>query len=57
MKRWHVGVRYLDAHRFEHWWESNVDADTAESAKIAGEGSFTRSAKTSRFPWMLMPNR
>ena len=30
MKRWHVSVRYLDAHRSEHWWESNVDADTAE---------------------------
>ena len=37
MKRWHVSVRYLDTHQTEHTWESNVEADTADAAKIAGE--------------------
>ena len=37
MKRWHASIRYLDAHQVEQVWETEVDAETAEVARISAE--------------------
>ena len=37
MKRWHASIRYLDAHQVEQVWETEVDAETAEAARISAE--------------------
>ena len=37
MKRWHARIRYLDAHQVEQVWETEVDAETAEAARISAE--------------------
>ena len=36
MKRWHASIRYLDA-QVEQVWETEVDAETAEAARISAE--------------------
>ena len=37
MKKWHASIRYLDAHQVEQVWETEVDAETAEAARISAE--------------------
>jgi hypothetical protein len=37
MKRWHASIRYLDAHQVEQVWETDVEAETAEAARISAE--------------------
>ena len=35
MERWHASIRYLDAHQVEQVMEMDVEAETAEAARIS----------------------
>ena len=37
MKRWHARIRYLDAHQVEQVWETDVEAEFVEAARISAE--------------------
>ena len=37
MKRWHASIRYLDTRQGEQVWETDLEAETAEAARISAE--------------------